>query len=169
LPASFAGLPDLAIDVWVFGSGALVCPSGRSPGDGGVRMEKRFNRGLASLNEIFEFTESFFSNEKIDEQHQYAINFSIEELFTNMVKYNDGEHDILLDIVRVDNQVKMQLTDFDVDPFDVTMSPEVSVDAPIEEREPGGLGLHLVGKLIDRIEYEYVDRKSRVTLTKTLG
>ena len=40
---------------------------------------------------------------------------------------------------------------------------------PIEQRAPGGLGLHLIRRLVDSIEYEYSEeaRQSRITFRKT--
>ena len=49
----------------------------------------------------------------------------------------------------------MTLTDYDVDPFDVTKAPDVDVTLPIEQRRPGGLGLHLIRRLMDSVDYEY--------------
>ena len=49
----------------------------------------------------------------------------------------------------------MTLTDYDVEPFDVTKAPDADVKLPIDQRRPGGLGLHLIRRLLDSIEYEY--------------
>ena len=132
-------------------------------------MNKKFKRTFDSLKDIFEFTDSFFSEEGIDRSHQFAVNFAVEELFTNMVKYNPGNpNEILLSIDQVDGELVASLTDFDVDRFDVTEDRNVDVDSPIEERKIGGLGLHLIPKMVDSIDYDYVDRQSKITFTKTL-
>ena len=65
----------------------------------------------------------------------------------------------------------MTLTDHGVAAFDVTRAPDADVTLPIEQRRPGGLGLHLVRRLLDAIEYDYAEesRRSRITFRKTLA
>jgi serine/threonine-protein kinase RsbW len=93
----------------------------------------------------------------------------VEEIFTNMVKYNRGSaHRIRIAVSRADDSVVVRLTDFDVDPFDPASAPEVDVDLPLEARRPGGLGLHLVKSLADKLTYEYEDRVMRVSVVKRI-
>jgi anti-sigma regulatory factor (Ser/Thr protein kinase) len=44
------------------------------------------------------------------------------------------------------------------------------VDAGIEERRPGGLGIYLVRKMVDELNYEYESegRRMRITAMKAL-
>ena len=51
-------------------------------------------------------------------------------------------------------------------PFDVTQPRNVDIEAPLEERRPGGLGLHLIQTMVDKLEYEYDDGTSRVKFVK---
>jgi anti-sigma regulatory factor (Ser/Thr protein kinase) len=130
-------------------------------------MQKKFIRSYDSLEEIFEFTERFFETETINESVRFAVHFVMEELFTNMVKYNPGNsNDILLGVDKTNNSVKISLTDYDVDPFDVTEERDVDIESPLTERKVGGLGLHLIKIMVDSMEYHYSDRQSKITFTK---
>ena len=89
-----------------------------------------------------------------------------------MVKYSKmSGADVDLTLRPVPGGVEVTLTDHDVEPFDVTKAPEVDVDLPIEQRTPGGLGLHLIRRMVDSIEYQYTkeNRQSRITFRKTLA
>src|SRR5262245_17947843 len=117
-------------------------------------------RQIDALDEIFTFLGEFIDRHGIDDDTSYAIRFAAEELFTNMVKYNTGTNSGISLEVSVDDSgqvVRMQLVDSDVDPFDPASLDTVNVDAPLEERVPGGLGIHLVRALVDDLAYAYVD------------
>ena len=81
----------------------------------------------------------------------------------------DNSNDILLAVKTVDGSVSVSLTDFDVDDFDVTVGRNVNTEAPLDERTPGGLGLHLIHKMVDSLNYDYADRQSTVTFTKGMN
>jgi serine/threonine-protein kinase RsbW len=59
--------------------------------------------------------------------------------------------------------LEVRLTDYDVERFDPTRAAPVDVNAPLDERSPGGLGLYLVMKMVDSIHYEYRNRQSKIT------
>ena len=130
-------------------------------------MHKKFTRSFDSLEKIFEFTELFFDKEKIEESVRFPVHFVMEELFTNMVKYNPTtSSDILLNIDRINGGVTVSITDPDADAFDVTENRKVNINAPLSERTAGGLGIHLIQRLVDSLDYDYADRRSTVTFTK---
>jgi len=62
----------------------------------------------------------------------------------------------------------MSLTDFNVEPYDISRAPAVDISLPLAKREPGGLGLQLVRRLVDELTYDYTNRQSRITVTKNL-
>ena len=133
-------------------------------------MHKKFLRSYESLEAIYEFTEKIFAANDVSQSLRFPVHFALEELFTNMVKYNPGNsNDILLDVKTDNDGVTVSLTDFDVDAFDVTRTRNVDIDAPLDQRKIGGLGLHLIQKMVDTLKYEYSDRQSTVTFTKGPG
>jgi len=53
-------------------------------------------------------------------------------------------------------------------PFDPTQRPEADITLSAEERQIGGLGIHLVRQLMDEIHYERKDGKNILTLVKRI-
>lgn len=134
-----------------------------------AQVEQDFERSIDALERIFKFAETFLSEQRIDDRHRFSVNFALEELFTNIIKYSrGGGNDVRIALDHANGALTIRLTDFDVEPFDVTASPDADVDAPLAERTPGGLGLHLTRRLMDTIDYRYEDRTSTVTMTKDL-
>jgi anti-sigma regulatory factor (Ser/Thr protein kinase) len=133
-------------------------------------MERWFDRSFDSLDQIFAFTERFFARECIDPKYLFTVNLAVEELFTNMVKYNAaGGGQIALHMQRLEDAVRVRLSDPESPPFDVTAPRPVDPDEPLEFRESGGLGLFLVHKVVDSLDYTYRDGTSTITFTRKLG
>lgn len=125
---------------------------------------------MASLNSVFDYIAEFMSQHGIDNSESYSLQFVVEELFTNLMKYNrGGRNEIAVSLQKDQDSIVVQLTDFDVDEFDVTKVPDAKTDQPLEERKIGGLGVHLVRKMVDGMRYEYSDRVGRIIITKNLG
>jgi len=132
-------------------------------------MEHSFARRIDSLDDIFEFLTQAGSSMGVPTALWFSVNLVVEELFTNMVKHDrDGSHNISLCIDREGDLVKLSLTDFDVEDFDITQVPKVDISAPLEERRPGGLGLHLVRRMTDDLSYHYENRQRTVTASLKL-
>ena len=129
-------------------------------------MRKKYKRSFEEIRKIVEDTGQFFAQENIDESLRMKVNLSLEELFVNMVTYNtETICEILIEMKPIDNGIEVSLTDHDVDRFDPTKSGQVDVDAPLVDRSPGGMGLYLVLKMADSINYQYHARTSKITFT----
>jgi serine/threonine-protein kinase RsbW len=133
-------------------------------------MQKMFPRSFDALGDVYVFTEQVMAQAGIGDAVRFPVHLAMEELFTNMVKYcPDNGNEILLDVTAADGGVAVVLTDFDVEEFDVTKDRDVDTSMPLDGRVPGGLGLHLVQRMVDNLEYEYHDRQSTVRFTKESG
>lgn len=132
-------------------------------------MKKKFPKSIQSLKKIFRVTGEFAARNHLDASVKFALDLAIEEVFTNMLKYSrESAEDVIIDLEIENNDMIIQLIDRNVPPFDPRQSPEVNVRKPIEERDAGGLGLHLLKKIMDDVQYEYRDRESKITLVKKL-
>ncbi|ACX73986.1 ATPase domain protein [Fibrobacter succinogenes subsp. succinogenes S85] len=97
------------------------------------------------------------------------IGVAIDELFSNVVRYS-GSSNMKL-ILNVNEDVltaKLTFIDEGVayDPLKKT-DPDVSL--PAEDREIGGLGIFLVKKIMDGVEYKRDGEKNVLTVVKKLG
>jgi len=133
-------------------------------------MKKTYKRSFEEIGNIVQDTEVFFAQENIDQTLRMKVDLSLEELFVNMVTYNtETTSDILIRMKSIENGIEVSLTDFDVDRFDPTVERAVDVDVPLADRIPGGLGLFLVMKMADSINYEYHGRTSKITFTNKMA
>jgi anti-sigma regulatory factor (Ser/Thr protein kinase) len=96
------------------------------------------------------------------------LNLALEEAVVNVMSYaypegTKGYVDIKAE--SDETYMKFIITDRGT-PFDPTTKEEVDTTLPIEERRIGGLGIFLVRKMMDAIEYEYKDGQNILTLKK---
>ena len=127
-------------------------------------MRQEFGRSLDELKNIVSFTEEFFAQDEIDESVRYIVDLCVEELFVNMVTYDtETNSDILIEMNPNERGVEVIMTDFGVEKFDPRDAAVADVNAPLDQRTPGGLGLYLVLKMVSSIHYEYRDRNSKIT------
>ncbi|NIA27693.1 MAG: hypothetical protein GWP02_06520 [Desulfobulbaceae bacterium] len=127
-------------------------------------MQQEFGRSLDELKNIVSCTDTFFAENDIDVSVRYIVDLCVEELFVNMITYNtESNANILIEMNPHEHGVEISLTDFDVERFDPRDIGSVDIDAPLEQRTPGGLGLYLVLKMVNSIHYEYRNRSSTIT------
>ena len=128
-----------------------------------------FERRIDAIADIFAFTAAAFARLGAPDALRTEVDFVLEELFTNIVKYGRGEAPVAIDIVPIPDGVEVTVTEPEADRFDVTRAPQVDVTLPADQRQPGGLGLHLVGRLADSVQYGYSEgeRCSRIVFRKT--
>jgi anti-sigma regulatory factor (Ser/Thr protein kinase) len=129
----------------------------------------RFAPQIGSLMPLMVFAAEVFARRGLPPEWLAPVQLAMEELFTNMVKYGGERREpVLVQIAVSPGGVEVTLTDHDVAHFDVTQAPAVDTSRPLQEREPGGLGLHLTRRLVDRLQYSYDPqrREARIAFSK---
>lgn len=132
-------------------------------------MQRSFKRNLGSLEPLFDFIGEFAARERLTEDAVFALNLAVEELFTNMVKYGGGSDEVSIDLSVCNGDLVILLDHAGADEFDPTESADVDTAQPLSERTPGGIGLHLVRRVMDSVTYEHRDGAAHLRLTKHLG
>ena len=100
---------------------------------------------------------------------RFPVHLAMEELFVNMVHYNPTVTTDIAVAIDVADRVTVSLVDNGGVEFDVTADRKVDIDAPLEKRTPGGLGIHLIQNLVDSLEYQYHNGRGEVIFTKGSG
>jgi sigma-B regulation protein RsbU (phosphoserine phosphatase) len=93
-----------------------------------------------------------------------------EEIFVNIAKYAyNGKNGIVrIRAGRAGPALVMQFVDSGV-PFNPLERADPNINAPLEDRAVGGLGLYIVKKWMDSIRYERVDGENRLTIQKDIA
>jgi anti-sigma regulatory factor (Ser/Thr protein kinase) len=129
-------------------------------------MHATFPRRIEALAQVFEFTEAFCAQHaEITHDCALALDFAVEELFTNLVKYQPGEAPVEIALCLEEGPqgrpgaglraAQVTITGPESHPFDPRGAPEAAIDCPALERQPGGLGLHLVRRLVAGLDYRH--------------
>ena len=130
---------------------------------------------LSLLNDLQEIggaaakIDAFCEAKEIPPEVAYAVNLSVDEILTNTISYgydDDEQHRIDLTLRVKDGALVVVIVD-DGRPFDSSLAKEPDVDATLEERALGGLGLFLVQQMMDDVAYERSDDRNVITLTKS--
>ena len=98
----------------------------------------------------------------------YPIQVALDELLTNTIEYgypDESARTIEVHLRLMSECVDVELVD-DARPFNPLQRESPDVDAALEDRDVGGLGIHLVVNLMDRVDYARVGRFNHLCLRK---
>ena len=95
----------------------------------------------------------------------------LEEILTNIIKYsyNDGlEHEIVVEIDNEADSLQFRVED-DGNPFDPTKFYNPDVEKNFDDRQIGGMGIHLIRSLMDEVKYEFTQGRNILIVKKSLN
>ncbi len=115
-----------------------------------------------------EAAEAWLEKQDAPPKVAYFVNLAIEEVVTNCIQYGYGdnlEHTIEIQLTLAEETLTIQIVD-DGLPFDPLAAPAPDFSIAVHNRIEGGLGIHLLRNLADRVAYNRIDGTNTLTLVK---
>jgi anti-sigma regulatory factor (Ser/Thr protein kinase) len=131
----------------------------------------RLSNHLPELDRLAEAVEAFGERHGFPRKMIYQIRLVLDELLTNVISYgfsDDKQHEIEVEMRLAGSQLLFRIED-DAAPFDPLQANSPDLTSTVEDRAIGGLGIHLVRKLMDLVRYERREGKNRLFLEKTIS
>ena len=132
---------------------------------------KTFPADTAALDDVLSFAETQLEQVSCLPALMMPLTMVIEEMFVNVsyYAYPDGGGSVQLAISFAPDSrtVTFRLTDSGI-PFDPLARPAPDLSVPAAERPVGGLGIYMMRKTMDEVQYERIGEKNVLTMRKTL-
>jgi anti-sigma regulatory factor (Ser/Thr protein kinase) len=125
---------------------------------------------LRDIETLAEEVDLFATDTRLSPDIQGEIQLALEEIVSNVIKHGcrgQAGKPIEVSITR-DNDTLTLIVEDCAMPFNPLSVPEPDLNKPMEEKQPGGLGVHLVRQLMSSVEYQFVDGKNRLIMRKQL-
>ncbi|GAB4173106.1 MAG: anti-sigma factor antagonist [Roseiflexaceae bacterium] len=127
---------------------------------------------LESLARISDFVTDASTRAGLDDHAAWQVQLAVDEAATNIIQhgYAEGQAGEIELSWRVDG-VEFAITLRDRGKqFNPSEVPPPNLTAPLEERQPGGLGIYLMNRLMDTVRFSYDQRSGNtLTMTKRIG
>jgi serine/threonine-protein kinase RsbW len=125
----------------------------------------------SEISGLVDRIEAFGAEANLSPDVTFRLTLALDEIVSNVIRhaFGDGaEHQIE---VRLDvaNGVVTATVEDDGVPFDPRDAPAPALDAPLEQRQAGGLGMHLVRSTMDEIDYRREGGRNVLTVRKAIA
>jgi anti-sigma regulatory factor (Ser/Thr protein kinase) len=110
---------------------------------------------LSEIERLARLVDDLGQRHQIESRIIYNMKLALDEILTNIISYgydDGGEHRIIARFSLERGNWTVEVED-DGKPFNPLDAPEPDTNQLLEERPIGGLGIHLVRKNVDELEY----------------
>ena len=143
------------------------------PDDDGCidEMHMELSPRVSAISSLAEVIEEFGRNHDIPDAQIYFVNLEIDELMTNYVAhaYPKVRRPRMKVTLRAFVDKLVLVVEDSGPPFNPLEAPEADLTSGVNERRIGGMGLHLVRKYPDRIDYRCIDERNILSLEHKFG
>ena len=124
---------------------------------------------MADLPALMAFIDGACDALTNDGDARFAVRLAVEEVFTNILEHGyRGNGPVTVAVDGGPRCIRVRVCD-EAPVFDPADAPAPDMASPLEERDPGGLGWHLVQQLMDEVEHKPAPVRGNVfTLVKQL-
>jgi anti-sigma regulatory factor (Ser/Thr protein kinase) len=125
---------------------------------------------LESLSVFREFISDCCGRHNVPPETVFDLKLAVDEACTNVIEHGYKDMDpgsIILSFRIEPDRILIQITDFG-HIFEPAEAPKPDVEAALEDRPLGGLGLYLIYQTMDNIDYESSEDGNTLTFTKIL-
>lgn len=135
------------------------------------RFELEVTSKIDNLPVIIDFVGETLTKLLTDPAIIFQVQLAVDEASTNIIKYAYGEKEGLLKLVMELNADEMVITLINWGkPFDPTSVPLPDLNATLEDRKIGGLGMYFIDRLMDEVSYSFDTVKgNRLVMKKKLS
>ncbi|CAB1065333.1 Serine phosphatase RsbU, regulator of sigma subunit [Olavius sp. associated proteobacterium Delta 1] len=137
---------------------------------GGPKLELTIPNRLSENARVKEHFDTFAEHYGIPDQTRLKMHVVIDELLMNIISYaylDDERHDICIKVELSADRLKVSMVDDGI-PFNPLGIETPDTELSLEERKIGGLGIHLVRKMMDRVSYRRRIDKNVISVLKFL-
>ena len=130
-----------------------------------VWVERWFPANARELHNVLTFVSEAARPTGLGAQQASRLELALEEALVNVCSYAypDGRGEVVVRVQAGKDRVIVELEDGGA-PFDPLSLAEPDVQAPLEERAPGGLGILLVRRMMDEVRYRRDGDRNVLTL-----
>lgn len=124
-----------------------------------------------NLEKVIDFVDAHLENSGCSGKVRNYIELSVEEIFVNIASYayrpGVGPVTVRVETDRDNPSVTIEFADSGV-PYNPLEKTDPDVSATADERAIGGLGIFLVKKTMDNVEYSFRDGQNILRISKKL-
>jgi len=128
----------------------------------------RIRGNFANIPLIIDFVAEAAQEAGLSDNESYHCQMAADEACTNVIEHaygGDDRGDIELTCAVSPGRFVITIVDEGI-PFDPEGIPEPDIPESLDKVKPGGIGLHLMRKLMDEVRFEFLPGKNVLTMVK---